>query len=108
MGTDADIAMQSASIVLVGGDLMGIIKARGLSKHTLRNIRENLGFAFAYNLLGVPVAAGVLFPVFGILLSPTAASAAMALSSICVITNASRLRHIKFDVALSPDQPAKA
>lgn len=108
MGTGADIAMQSASIVLVGGDLMGIVKARVLSQRTLRNIRENLGFAFAYNLLGVPVAAGVLFPTFGILLSPMAASAAMAFSSICVITNALRLRHIKFDVALSPDQPAKA
>ena len=92
MGTGTDIAIQSAGITLVGGDLRGIVRARQLSRATLRNIRQNLAFAFAYNLLGVPIAAGLLYPVFGLLLSPMLASAAMSLSSVSVITNALRLR----------------
>jgi heavy metal translocating P-type ATPase len=92
MGTGTDIAMNSAPIVLVKGDLRGIVKARVLSKLTMRNIRQNLFFAFAYNFLGVPVAAGVLYPWFGVLLSPMIASAAMSLSSVSVIANALRLR----------------
>ncbi len=92
MGTGTDVAIQSAGITLVKGDLRGIVRARQLSRATLRNIRQNLVFAFAYNLLGVPVAAGVLYPVFGWLLSPMLASAAMSLSSVSVITNALRLR----------------
>jgi heavy metal translocating P-type ATPase len=93
MGTGTDVAMQSARIVLVKGDLRGIAKARALSRQTMRNIRQNLFFAFVYNFLGVPIAAGVLYPVFGVLLSPMIASAAMSLSSVSVIGNALRLRH---------------
>lgn len=96
MGTGTDIAMNSARIVLVKGDLRGIVKARQLSNSTMKNIRQNLFFAFIYNFVGVPVAAGVLFPWFGILLSPMIASAAMSLSSVSVIANALRLRSIKF------------
>ena len=92
MGTGTDVAIQSAGITLVKGDLRGIVRARQLSRATLRNIRQNLVFAFAYNLLGVPIAAGVLYPVFGLLLSPMLASAAMSLSSVSVIANALRLR----------------
>jgi heavy metal translocating P-type ATPase len=92
MGTGTDIAMSSARIVLVKGDLAGIARARTLSRQTMRNIRQNLFFAFAYNLIGVPVAAGALYPSFGILLNPMIASAAMALSSVSVIINALRLR----------------
>lgn len=92
MGTGTDIAMNSARIVLVKGDLRGIAKARLLSQNTMKNIRQNLFFAFAYNFLGVPIAAGILYPWFGILLSPMIASAAMSLSSVSVITNALRLR----------------
>jgi Cu+-exporting ATPase len=92
MGTGADVAIQSAGITLVKGDLRGIVRARELSRATLRNIRQNLAFAFAYNVLGVPIAAGVLYPIFGVLLSPMIASAAMSLSSVSVITNALRLR----------------
>jgi P-type Cu2+ transporter len=92
MGTGTDIAMNSARIVLVKGDLTGIARARILSQRTMSNIRQNLFFAFIYNFIGVPVAAGVLYPVFGILLSPMIASAAMALSSVSVIANALRLR----------------
>jgi Cu2+-exporting ATPase len=92
MGTGTDIAMQSARIVLVKGDLRGIAKARLLSQATMRNIRQNLFFAFVYNFLGVPVAMGVLYPFFGIVLSPMLASAAMSLSSVSVIGNALRLR----------------
>ncbi len=99
MGTGADIAMQSASIVLIHGDLMGIVKAKILSQRTITNIRENLGFAFAYNLIGIPVAAGALYPAFGLLLSPMLASVAMALSSVCVIANALRLRRISLETA---------
>ncbi|MBM3778886.1 MAG: heavy metal translocating P-type ATPase [Acidimicrobiia bacterium] len=92
MGTGADVAMESASVTLVKGDLRGIVRARRLSRLTMRNIRQNLFFAFAYNTLGVPVAAGVLYPAFGILLSPMIAAAAMSLSSVSVIGNALRLR----------------
>jgi heavy metal translocating P-type ATPase len=92
MGTGTDVAMNSAGIVLVKGDLTGIARARVLSQKTMRNIRQNLFFAFVYNFVGVPVAAGVLYPAFGIVLSPMIASAAMALSSVSVITNALRLR----------------
>ena len=95
MGTGTDVAMQSAGITLLKGDLRGIVKAVRLSRQTMRNIRQNLFFAFAYNALGVPIAAGVLYPVFGVLLSPMIASAAMSLSSVSVIGNALRLRTAK-------------
>ncbi len=95
MGTGTDVAMQSAGVTLVRGDLRGILRARHLSRATMRNIRENLFFAFVYNALGVPIAAGVLFPAFGLLLSPMIAAAAMSLSSVSVIANALRLRHLK-------------
>ena len=94
MGTGADVAMESAGITLLGGDLMGIVRARKLARATLRNIRQNLFFAFAYNALGVPIAAGLLYPVTGLLLSPMIAAAAMSLSSVSVITNALRLRRV--------------
>jgi Cu+-exporting ATPase len=93
MGTGTDVAMKSAGVTLVKGDLMGIVRARRLSTDVMRNIRQNLFFALIYNTLGVPVAAGVLYPVFGLLLSPMLASAAMAFSSVSVISNALRLRH---------------
>jgi Cu+-exporting ATPase len=92
MGTGTDVAMQSAGVTLLNGDLRGIVKALRLSRRTMGNIRQNLFFAFVYNSLGIPVAAGVLYPVFGILLSPIIASAAMSLSSVSVIVNALRLR----------------
>jgi len=92
MGTGTDVAIESAGITLVKGDLRGIVRARRLSRGTMRNIRQNLFFAFIYNALGVPIAAGVLYPVFGILLSPMIAAAAMTLSSVSVIGNALRLR----------------
>ncbi|MBI3638027.1 MAG: copper-translocating P-type ATPase, partial [Candidatus Rokubacteria bacterium] len=95
MGTGTDVAMQSAAVTLVKGDLRGIARARRLSQATMRNIRENLFFAFVYNVLGVPIAAGVLYPVFGLLLSPIIASAAMTFSSVSVIMNALRLRRIR-------------
>ena len=95
MGTGTDIAMESAGVTLVKGDLRGIAKARALSNRTMRNIRQNLFFAFVYNGIGVPVAAGVLYPVFGIMLSPMFAAAAMSLSSVSVIGNALRLRHAR-------------
>ena len=95
MGTGTDVAIESAGITLVKGDLRGVAKARRLSHGTMRNIRQNLFFAFAYNMLGVPVAAGVLYPFFGLLLSPMIASAAMSLSSVSVISNALRLRTLK-------------
>jgi Cu+-exporting ATPase len=94
MGTGTDIAMESAAITLVKGDLQGIVRARRLSRGTLRNIRQNLFFAFVYNALGVPIAAGALYPAFGLLLSPMIASAAMSFSSVSVIANALRLRRI--------------
>ncbi|HEY9549335.1 MAG TPA: HAD-IC family P-type ATPase, partial [Kiloniellaceae bacterium] len=92
MGTGADVAIESAGITLVKGDLTGIVRARRLSQATLRNIRQNLFFAFVYNAAGVPIAAGVLYPFFGILLSPMIAAAAMSLSSVSVVGNALRLR----------------
>jgi P-type Cu+ transporter len=95
MGTGTDVAMEAAGITLVKGDLRGIVKARLLSRQVMRNIRQNLFFAFIYNALGVPVAAGLLYPFTGILLSPILASAAMSLSSVCVIANALRLRRMK-------------
>jgi Cu+-exporting ATPase len=94
MGTGADVAMESAGITLLGGDLMGIVRARKLARATLRNIRQNLFFAFGYNAIGVPIAAGLLYPVTGLLLSPMIAAAAMSLSSVSVITNALRLRRV--------------
>lgn len=95
MGTGTDIAMESGGITLVKGDLAGIVRARKLSQATMRNIRQNLFFAFVYNSLGVPIAAGVLYPFFGLLLSPIVAAAAMSLSSVSVITNSLRLRKLK-------------
>jgi Cu+-exporting ATPase len=95
MGTGTDVAMQSAGITLVKGDLTGIARARTLSRATMRNIRQNLVLAFVYNVLGVPVAAGVLYPAFGIMLSPVIAAAAMSLSSVSVIGNALRLRLVR-------------
>jgi Cu+-exporting ATPase len=95
MGTGTDVAMESAGITLVKGDLRGIAKARALSRAVMCNIRQNLFFAFVYNALGVPLAAGVLYPFFGLLLSPIIASAAMSLSSVSVIGNALRLRKLK-------------
>jgi Cu+-exporting ATPase len=95
MGTGADVAIESAGITLLKGDLTGIVKARALSEAVMRNIRQNLFFAFIYNALGVPVAAGVLYPFFGILLSPIIAAAAMALSSVSVVGNALRLRRVR-------------
>jgi Cu+-exporting ATPase len=95
MATGTDIAMDSAGITLIGGDLMGIVRARKLSRAAMRNIRQNLVFAFVYNMAGVPIAAGLLYPLFGILLSPIVGAAAMALSSVSVISNALRLRGLK-------------
>jgi Cu+-exporting ATPase len=97
MGTGTDVAIESAGITLLKGDLMGIVRARALSAAVMRNIRQNLFFAFVYNAAGVPVAAGVLYPVFGILLSPVIAAAAMALSSVSVVGNALRLRTVRLD-----------
>jgi Cu+-exporting ATPase len=92
MGTGTDVAMESAGITLVKGDLRGIARAMRLSRKTMSNIRQNLVFAFGYNALGVPLAAGVLYPAFGLLLSPIIASLAMSLSSVSVVGNALRLR----------------
>jgi Cu+-exporting ATPase len=92
MGTGTDVAIESAGITLLRGDLTAIVRARRLSEATMRNIRQNLFFAFIYNAAGVPVAAGVLYPAFGLLLSPIIAAAAMALSSVSVVANALRLR----------------
>jgi len=94
MGTGTDVAMESARVTLVKGDLRGIVRARLLSKATMGNIRQNLFFAFIYNALGVPIAAGVLYPVFGLLLSPMIAAAAMSFSSVSVVANALRLRRV--------------
>ncbi|HXV20614.1 MAG TPA: HAD-IC family P-type ATPase, partial [Desulfuromonadales bacterium] len=96
MGTGTDVAMKSAGVTLMQGDLRGILKARRLSEATMRNIKQNLFFAFVYNALGVPIAAGVLYPYFGILLSPMIAAAAMSFSSVSVVANALRLRKTKF------------
>ena len=94
MGTGTDVAMESANITLIKGDLRGIVRARRLSRATMRNIRQNLFFAFIYNSAGVPVAAGILYPFFGVLLSPMIAAAAMSISSVSVIANALRLRKV--------------
>src|SRR5207248_2167198 len=95
MGTGTDVAIESAGLTLVKGDLRGIVRARRLSRATLRNIRQNLFLAFVYNTLGVPIAAGVLYPVAGLFITPIWASAAMTLSSLSVIANALRLRHVR-------------
>ena len=95
MGTGTDVAINSGGITLVKGDLSGILRARKLSQATMRNIRQNLFFAFLYNAIGVPIAAGVLYPFFGLLLSPIVAAAAMSFSSVSVIINALRLRNVK-------------
>ena len=95
MGTGTDVAIESASITLVKGDLQGIVRARNLSDAVMKNIRQNLFFALGYNTLGVPIAAGVLFPFFGILLSPMIAATAMSFSSVSVIANALRLNNIQ-------------
>ncbi|MFM8411647.1 MAG: HAD-IC family P-type ATPase, partial [Alphaproteobacteria bacterium] len=97
MGTGADVAMESAGVTLPRGDLRGLLRARRLSRAVMGNIRQNLFFAFVYNALGIPVAAGVLYPAFGILLSPIVAAAAMSLSSVSVIGNALRLRGLRLD-----------
>jgi Cu+-exporting ATPase len=94
MGTGADVAMASAGMTLVKGDLNGIVRARKLSAATMQNIRQNLLFAFLYNALGVPIAAGALYPLFGVTLSPAFSAAAMALSSVSVVANALRLRTV--------------
>jgi Cu+-exporting ATPase len=94
MGTGTDVAIESADVTLLKGDLLGVVRARKLSRATMRNIRQNLFFAFIYNTLGVPLAAGALYPVLGMLLSPMFASAAMSLSSVSVIGNALRLRRL--------------
>jgi Cu+-exporting ATPase len=95
MATGTDVAMASAGVTLVQGDLRGIVRARQLSRATMSNIRQNLFFAFVYNALGVPIAAGVLYPFFGVLLSPIVAAAAMSFSSVSVIANALRLRSVR-------------
>jgi len=95
MGTGTDVAMESAGVTLVKGDLNGIVRAVRLSRATMRNIRQNLFFAFIYNVLGIPIAAGVLYPFFGLLLSPIIAAAAMSFSSVSVISNALRLNRVK-------------
>ena len=94
MGTGTDVAIESAGITLLKGDLRGIVRARRLSRATMRNIRQNLFLAFVYNAVGVPVAAGMLYPVIGVLISPIWASAAMTFSSVSVIGNALRLRRV--------------
>jgi len=95
MGTGTDAAMESAPVTLVKGDLRGIVRARRLSRRTMRNIKQNLFFAFGYNAAGVPIAAGVLYPFFGLLLSPIIAAAAMSFSSVSVVGNALRLRRAR-------------
>ena len=94
MGTGTDVAIESAGVTLLHGDLAGLVRARRLGRATMRSIRQNLAWAFGYNLLGVPLAAGLLYPVFGVLLSPMVAGAAMSLSSVSVIVNSLRLRRI--------------
>jgi len=101
MGTGTDVAIESAGLTLLKGDLVGIVRARRLSRAVMGNIRQNLFFAFVYNAAGVPVAAGVLYPFLGILLSPVIAAAAMALSSVSVIGNALRLRAANLDPSLA-------
>ena len=96
LGTGTDVAMASADVALISGDLEAVVAARELSRRTIRTIRQNLFWAFAYNVVGIPVAAGVLYPFFGILLDPMIASAAMAMSSVSVVSNSLRLRRAKF------------
>jgi Cu+-exporting ATPase len=95
MATGTDVAMESAGVTLLRGDLTGIVRARALSRATMRNVRQNLFFAFVYNAAGVPIGAGVLYPLFGLFLSPIVAAAAMALSSVSVVGNALRLRRVQ-------------
>jgi Cu+-exporting ATPase len=95
MGTGTDVAIESADVTLVKGDLRGIVRARRLSRATMRNVKQNLFWAFVYNLLGVPIAAGILYPFFGLLLSPMLAAAAMSFSSVSVVGNALRLRRTR-------------
>ena len=95
MGTGTDVAMESAGVTLVKGDLRGIVRARRLSRETIANIKQNLFLAFVYNSIGVPIAAGVLYPAFGLLLSPVIAAAAMSFSSVSVVGNALRLRRAR-------------
>jgi Cu+-exporting ATPase len=95
MATGTDVAIESAGLTLIKGDLNGIVRARNLSIATMKNIRQNLAFAFLYNTIGIPIAAGLFYPLFGILLSPMFAAAAMSLSSVSVITNSMRLQHAK-------------
>ena len=97
MGTGADVAMESAGLTLLKGDFRGIVRAINLARATMKNIKQNLVFAFVYNALGVPIAAGVLYPAFGMLLSPMIAAAAMSLSSVSVVSNALRLRNVELD-----------
>ena len=107
MGTGTDVAIESAGVTLLGGDLGGIVAARRLSQATMRNIRQNLIFAFIYNAAGVPIAAGVLYPAFGLTLSPVVAAAAMALSSVSVVANALRLRSFRLDQSDARDRRAE-
>ena len=95
MGTGTDVAMESAGVTLLKGDLTGLVRARRLSRATMGNIRQNLFLAFIYNAAGIPIAAGALYPLFGILLSPVIAAAAMSLSSVSVVANALRLRRVR-------------
>jgi Cu+-exporting ATPase len=98
IGTGTDVAMEASDITLIGGDLKGVVASIALSKATIRNIKQNLFWAFAYNTILIPVAAGILFPFFGILLNPMFAAAAMGMSSVTVVTNALRLRNFRFDI----------
>jgi P-type Cu+ transporter len=102
MGTGTDVAIESAGIILVKGDLKGIVRARQLSRATMQNIHQNLALAFLYNVLGIPIAAGALYPLFGLLLSPMVAAAAMSLSSVSVIGNALRLRVMNLSTKFPP------
>ena len=102
MGTGTDVAMSTAQVTLVKGDLRGILRARELSTATVRNMRQNLTFAFLYNAIGVPIAAGVLYPVFGLLLSPMIAAVAMSFSSVSVVSNALRLRRARMPDLATP------
>ena len=95
IGTGTDVAIESADVVLLGGSLMGVVDAINISRRTVRNIKQNLFAAFIYNIIGIPIAAGILYPVFGILLNPIVAGGAMALSSVTVVSNANRLRLLK-------------
>jgi Cu+-exporting ATPase len=104
IGTGTDVAIESAEVVLMSADLMGVVRALEVSRRTMRNIRQNLGWAFGYNAALIPLAAGVLYPVFGVLLSPMFAAAAMALSSVSVLTNALRLRRIGRARATRPNE----